>query len=98
MGADAGPRRACDSSSRRDKDGARLPPTLVLKVVQPGWGRVQPQASGLSTQGSLQGPERAGDAAERDGIKMAQITPRKEGRRNRGEKGRWDKQKTSNKW
>lgn len=58
-------------------------------------GRVPLQASGLSTQGGLQGPERAGDAAERDGIKMAQITPRKEGRRNRGEKGRWDKQKTN---
>lgn len=60
-------------------------------------GRVQPQASGLSTQGSLREPERAGDPAERDGIEIVQITPRKEERTNRGKKDSWNKQKTDNK-
>lgn len=58
---------------------------------------MQPQASGLSTQGSLREPERAGDPAERDGIEIVQITPRKEERTNRGKKDSWNKQKTDNK-
>lgn len=66
---------------------------MVLKVGQPE----ACAASDLRAEGTLdcREPERTGDPAEGDGIKMAQITARKEERRNRKES--WNKQKTNNK-
>ena len=72
----------------------RPPPTLALRVDSRR--RVKPRASGLSAPGSCQEPERTGDPAEGDRITTAQITPRKEERRNRKES--WNKQKTNIKW